>query len=249
MAFWTLLKREIGSYFVSPVAYVVLFALSITNGYGFLVWASILGSPQFRQYHVTQAMFSGIFFWFALIFLVPVITMRVFSEEFKLGTMEMILTAPVREWDIVLAKFFGAVCFYAFLWSPTILYIALYQLVSGNQSAIVWGPTLLSYLMTLLLGMFYISIGVFTSALTKNQIIAAVLSFTLIFFIFCLSLFRTLPLFSGQADSMSYVSAIEHMDTFSGGLLDTRPIVFYISGTLFFVFLTQRILHARRLKA
>ena len=115
--------------------------------------------------------------------------MRLFSEEFKLGTIEPLMTAPVRDWQVVLAKFFGALVFYIVLWIPTLLYFAIFQVVTKQPAANSTGAYLGAYLMLLLLGMFYISIGCLASVLTKNQIVAAIISFCAI----------TLHFFSGLA--------------------------------------------------
>ena len=103
--------------------------------------------------------------------------MRLFAEEFKLGTIEPLMTAPVRDWQVVLAKYFGALFFYIILWIPTTLYFVIFQAVTHQPAADSTGAYLGGYLMILLLGMFYLSIGCFASVLTKNQIVAAIISF------------------------------------------------------------------------
>src|SRR2546423_10752858 len=124
---------------------------------------------QSASYTVEEAFFNSVFFWFAFVLIFPLITVRLFAEEFKLGTIEPLMTAPVRDWQVVLSKFFGALIFYIILWIPTLLYFAIFQKIThqaaGNAAGAYWG----SYLMLLLLGMFYLSIGCLASVLTRNQ--------------------------------------------------------------------------------
>src|ERR1700712_2137410 len=175
--FLTLLGREVRSYFYSPIAYVVLVFFLLLSGVDFCFQLSFMnGRPV--PYAVQEAFFNSVFFWFAFVLIFPLITMRLFSEEFKLGTIEPLMTAPVRDWQVVLSKYFGALFFYIVLWIPTIFYFVIFQVVTHQTAATSMGAYLGGYLMLLLLGMFYLSIGCFASVLTKNQIVAAVISFS-----------------------------------------------------------------------
>lgn len=249
MAFWTLYKRELNSYFQSAVAYIVLFGSAIVQGYAFWLITWYLSTNNVRTANVLQVFFTGLFFWILVPIQTPLITMRVFSEEFKLGTIEMLLTAPVREWDVVLAKFFGALTFFMVLWLPIALDLLALQLFSVPPPIIIWSQIWLTALTVLLLGGFYVSIGVFTSVITKNQIIAAVLSFAMIFAVFALEFLRMF----NKGDNffinlIAYVSSAEHLQNAVQGLFDTRPIVFYITITALMLMITQRVLQGRRLK-
>src|SRR6266480_5802100 len=182
--FHVLLSRELRSYFYSPIAYIVLVFFLLVSGVDFYFQISFMNQRPVG-YSVQEAFFNSVFFWFAFVLIFPLITMRLFSEEFKLGTIEPLTTVPVRDWQVVLAKFFGAFVFYIALWLPTLLYFWIFQKIThqpaANSTGAYWG----SCLMLLLLGMFYLSIGCLTSVLTRNQIIAAVISFcaiTLLFF-------------------------------------------------------------------
>src|SRR2546430_2878308 len=155
--FYTLLAREVRSYFYSPIAYVVLIFFLIVSGIDFYFQISFMNQRQV-QYTVQEAFFNSVFFWFAFVLIFPLITMRLFAEELKLGTIEPLMTAPVRDLQVVLAKFFGALVFYIALWVPTLLYFAIFQKIThepaANSTGAYWG----SYLMLLLLGMFYLSV-------------------------------------------------------------------------------------------
>ena len=245
--FFVLLMREVRGYFYSPVAYVVLVFFLLVAGVDFYFQISFM-NQRMMQYSVQEAFFNSVFFWFAFVLIFPLITMRLFSEEFKLGTIEPLMTAPVRDWQVVLSKFFGALVFYLVLWVPTILYFVIFQKITGQPAGTSAGAYWGSYLMLLLLGMFYLSIGCFTSVLTKNQIIAAVISFCVITLLFFLGLLQYILLerSSTISELIGYFSAIDHMGTFSRGIIDTRPIVLYVTGTIVTLALTYQAFQSRK---
>ena len=249
MAFWTLYKRELNGYFQSAVAYVVLFVSALAQG---LVFAWLTGRVidlNYKDQSVMQIFFTWPLFWILLFVQVPLITMRVFSEEFKLGTIEMLLTAPVREWDVVLAKFFGALSFFLILWLPFALDMTALQIFSNPEPPIYWSQIGMTALTITLVGGFYVSIGIFSSVLTKNQIIAGALCFVFIFAVFCLALEKWVAhLDSSTLDRISYVSLTEHLQNAVVGIFDTRPIVFYVAMTAFMLMLTKSLLEGRRLR-
>jgi ABC-2 type transport system permease protein len=245
--FLVLLGREVRSYFYSPIAYIVLVFFLLVSGVDFYFQISFMNQRQL-QYTVQEAFFNSVFFWFAFVLIFPLITMRLFSEEFKLGTIETLMTAPVRDWQVVLSKFFGALVFYIILWLPTLLYFLFFQKVTHQAAAAAKGAYWGAYVMLLLLGMFYLSVGCLASVLTKNQIIAAIVSFCTITLFFFLGLvqFILLDISSVARDLLGYFSAIEHMGTFSRGVFDTRPIVLYISMTIVMLTLTYQVFQSRK---
>lgn len=245
--FFVLLAREVRSYFYSPIAYVVLLFFLLVSGVDFYFQISYMNQRPI-SYSVQEAFFNSVFFWFAFVLIFPLITMRLFSEEFKLGTIEPLMTAPVRDWQVVLAKFFGAVVFYVVLWLPTAIYFLIFQIVTKQPAASSLGAYFGSYAMLLLLGMFYISIGCFSSVMTKNQIIAAVVSFCAITLLFFLGLvqFIILDLTGMTRDLLGYFSAIEQMGTLSRGVFDTRPFVLYLSMTAVMLTLTYQVFQSRK---
>ena len=245
--FLALLLREVRSYLYSPIAYIVLIFFLIVSGIDFYFQVSFMNQRQV-QYTAQEAFFNSVFFWFAFVLIFPLITMRLFAEEFKLGTIEPLTTAPVRDWQVVLSKFVGALVFYLILWIPTLLYFWIFFALTNQPAANSAGAYFGSYLMLLLLGMFYLSIGCFTSVLTKNQIIAAVISFCAITLLFFLGLvqFILLDVTSTTRDLLGYFSAIEQMATFSRGVIDTRPIVLYLSMTVLMLTLTYQAFQTRK---
>ncbi len=245
--FYTLLTREIRSYFYSPIAYIVLVFFLLVSGVDFYFQVSFMNGRAV-PYSVQEAFFNSVFFWFAFVLIFPLITMRLFAEEFKLGTIEPLMTAPVRDWQVVLAKYFGALFFYIVLWLPTLLYFFIFQTLTHQPAAGSTGAYLGGYLMLLLLGMFYLSIGCFASVLTKNQIVAAIISFATITLLFFLGLvsFILLDISSETRQLLGYFSAIEQMGTLSRGEIDTRPMVLYLSMTIVMLVFTYQAFQSRK---
>jgi ABC-2 type transport system permease protein len=250
MAFWTLYKRELSSYFQSAVGYVVLFGSALIQSIFFVLLLRISIDNNIVESSVMQMFFNGILFWIFLLGQVPLITMRLFSEEFKLGTIEMLLTAPIREWDVVLAKFFGALSFFLILWLPIALDLFMVQIFSNPQPPVYWSQIGLTLLTLTLSGGLYVAIGLFSSVLTKNQIVSAVLCFAFLLVIFFISLWRYIPHTDAQTlQIISYVSGLEHMQNATLGIYDSRPVVFYISMTALVLLVTKTILEGRRLRS
>src|SRR5215207_119556 len=133
--FFTLLSRELKSFFYSPIAYVVLFYFLFLSGFNFYSQISIMnGYP--TEVTIVEAFFMPALFWFPFVLSFPLITMRIYSEEFRMGTFETLTTAPVTDWQVVLSKFFGVVVFYCVLWAPSLLSFALiFPNVTGHQAA------------------------------------------------------------------------------------------------------------------
>ena len=245
--FFTLLARELCSYFYSPIAYIVLVFFLLVSGVDFYFQIGYMNQRP-MQYSVQEAFFNSIFFWFAFVLIFPLITMRLFSEEFKLGTIEPLMTAPVRDWQVVLSKFFGALFFYCVLWIPTAVYFGVFKIVTHQSASNSPGALGGAYLMMLLLGMFYLSVGCLASVLTKNQIVAAIISFcaiTLHFFSGLIS-FIVQDVSSSTRQLLGYFSAIEQMGTLSRGEIDTRPIVLYLSMTVVMLAFTHLVFQSRK---
>jgi ABC-2 type transport system permease protein len=245
--FYALLSREVRGYFYSPIAYMVLVFFLLVTGVDFYFQVSFMNQRPLT-YSVQEAFFNSVFFWFAFVLIFPLITMRLFAEEFKLGTIEPLMTAPVRDWQVVLAKFFGAFVFYIVLWIPTLLYFAIFLKITHRPAATSPGAYFGSYLMIALLGMFYLSIGCLASVLTKNQIIAAIISFCTITLLFFLGLvqFILLDVSSATREFLGYFSALEHMGTYSRGIIDTRPIILYVSMTVLILMFTHQAFQSRK---
>jgi len=248
--FITLLGREVKSFLYSPIAYVVLFFFLIATGFNFYSGVSFLNQGP-SEVTVVEAAFNTVLFWFPFVLIFPLITMRTYADEFRMGTIETLATAPISDSQIVLSKFLGAFIFYILLWAPSFLYFTAFEQITGKAAAVAAGAYGGSYLLLLLLGAFYVALGCLASALTNEQINAAVMTFVAIFGFFVTGLLGFILNSPSQAvrDLISYFSAVEHMADFSRGIIDSRPLVWYISMTSFILFLNLQVFQYRKWKA
>lgn len=248
--FLTLLGREVKSYFYSPIAYVVMFYFLIVAGFNFYIGVEFLNRGP-TEYTVVEMAFNTVPFWWAYVLIFPLITMRTYSEEYRMGTFETLTTAPVQDWMVVLGKFFGAFIFYCILWAPTFLHFIVFEMISGKVAANAAGAFWGSYLLLALMGMFFIAIGCLASALSKDQINAAVISFSFITIWFFFGLMPDIWNITdpGQREIFGYVAALQHMGDFSRGLIDSRRLIFYVSMTVLVLTFTLQVFQFRKWKA
>ena len=238
-----LVQRELISYFSSPLAYVVLTAFLFVNGYVFYLIVAYLNDPRTPPMAAFKLLFGGtIFFWLMLLFVLPVTTMRLLAEERRTGTLEVLLTSPVSEGQVVLGKFLAAFVFYLFLWVPTLVYIVILALHSKLDP----GPVFAGYLGIALLGVLFLSIGTLTSALVRNQIIAAVLAFAILVIVFSIGLVENLATGAVIKGALGYMNLWQHMDDFGKGIVDSRHVVYDLSLAGLFLFLATRALEASK---
>ncbi len=233
--YWAIARREWLSYFYSPLGYIVLAAFWFINGYIFMAVLSYLNRQGPQSISPLALVFSNTYIWLFLLFFVPVITMRLISEERKSGSIEMLLTAPVSEGTIVLAKFTAALGFYVVMWLP----FAVYCLLLRGATPIDWHVVGAVALAVLLLGAFFLAVGTFASALAKNQIVAAIIAFAILIVVFSMGLLQSLANDPGVRDVFSYLNLWDHMDEFARGVVDTRRIVYYASSCALFLYLAQ----------
>jgi ABC-2 type transport system permease protein len=248
--FFILFGREVSSAFHQPLAWIVLCFFLLVTGFNFHAGVSLLNHGGGTTTMV-EAFFNTVYFWIPFVLVFPLVTMRVFAEEAKMGTLETLMTAPVRDIQVVLAKYAGCLFFYSVLWAPSLLYFVAFEAITGVDAAGAAGSYLGAYAMLLLMGGFFTAIGCLASALTDNQIVAAAISFTAILFLFFLGMlsFFMPSTASILREATYYVSPIEHMMDFSRGIFDTRPVVFYLSSTLLVLFATFHVFQHRRWRA
>ncbi|MGD1147339.1 MAG: ABC transporter permease [Thermoanaerobaculaceae bacterium] len=238
-----LVQRELLAYFSSPLAYVVLTAFLFINGYVFYLIVAFLNDPRVQAMAPLKLMFGGtIFFWLYLLFVVPVITMRLLAEERRTGTLEVLLTSPVSEGQVVIGKFLAAFVFYLFLWLPTWVYVGML----ASHAKIDFGPVWAGYLGIALLGSLFLSVGLLTSALVRNQIIAAILAFAVLIVVFSLGLVENLVNGAAAKGALGYMNLWSHMDDFAKGIVDSRHVVYNLSLTGLFLFLATKALEASK---
>lgn len=246
-----LFGKEMRAFFLSPVAYVVIALVMVLTGFSFKAALTILERTSSEGSLVIWT-YSSYWFWLSFFPIFPLVTMRLFSEERKLGTLETLMTAPVRTWQVLAAKYGAALVFYAVIWLPSALYFFLFLGITGLDMVIPRGELIGSLLILFLSGALYLAVGCFASALTSNQIVAGVMAFTLCLMhfllgVFSLNLANNLP--TEIMEIVTYIAPHAHFQRFTRGLVDTRPIVYYLSLATFFLFLTHQSLEYRRWRA
>lgn len=232
--------KEFNSFLNSLIAYMVIGVF--LTGIGLLMWV-------FPDTSVLEYGFADMDTLFSMgpyvfIFLVPAITMKSFAEEKKLGTLELLLTKPLSDWDVVLGKFLAAFALVLLALAPTVIYyISIYKLgnpVGNIDSAGVWG----SYIGLALLAMIFCAIGLLASSLTTNQIVSFILAAFLCFLIY--TGFDSLATFGNNALLIKQLGILYHYDSLSKGLIDSRDVVYFISVTAFMLVITKTIIGSRQ---
>jgi len=239
-----MIRRELIAYFSSPLAYIVLTAFLFLQGYVFYLIVSYLNDPRTQAMTPLRLFFGGtIFFWLFLLFVVPVITMRLVAEERRSGTIEVLLTSPVTEGQVVAAKFLAAMLFYLILWLPTLVYVGILE----HYATIDLGPVASGYLGVLLLGVLFLGVGTFTSTLTNNQLIAAILAFAAMVVLFSVGLVEQLLVSSSAIKgALEYMNLWTHMDDFARGIVDTRHVVYELTVGGLFLYLAAKSLEVKK---
>lgn len=248
-AYLTLTRRELGSLFVSLAGYLIIAGAVFLMGMSFVALLTQLQETP-TPVPVTQLYFSTSYFWDVLMVATPVITMRLFALETSSGTFETLMTTPVSDLQVVLAKYTAAMIFYAVMWVPSLAAILILRHYMTRPDAFDAGLLGSTYLGVFLVGGLFIAMGCLGSALTKSQIVAAMISYTLGYSFFVLNyLPEHLTAGAGwQATLISQVSPIDQMNDFARGMVDTRHVVFYVTATFLFLFLTLRVVESRRWK-
>lgn len=242
---WIIAKREVRSYFTSPIAYVLLVSWILITGLSFYTLVHwFAGNPASGGSDNPLTLFFGgtVLFWLPLLVFAPIMTMRLFAAEKSSGTLEPLMTVPVREISIVAGKLAAAMTFWAALWVPTLLYVW----IVSRYGDIDLGTIAASYVGVLGIGLFYMSWGMLMSAIATNQIVAAILGFLVIGLFFVAGIFQYVV--DGEMrEFLGYVSVWSHMSDFAKGIVDTRYLVFYGSWSAVAFFLTVRVLAWRRI--
>lgn len=246
--FLSLFKKELRTCFLSPIAFVVMFFFWVLTGLNF--WWLLYQLANGEQLTVaTQLIFSGPILSFSLPIIIPLITMRLFAEERKLGTLEALLTTAVRVPELVLAKFAGALVFYIVLWLPVFAYAYIQSSLNPAEGLVFpdVGALQAGAFGVLIVGSLYIAVGLFMSSLTSNQIIAAIAGFAVLF---GTSLGLTLLAYTSANPSARIVgqffSSFAHMMDFARGIIDGRTVVLYLSCTAWILFAAVRVVESRR---
>jgi len=253
-----ILSKELKSYFYSPVAMVVITIFTLLTGYYFYnIFASFstvsfqvqtdpMAANKYGVLNVTELVIRPFFGIVSIVMLImlPMLTMRVFSEEKKSGTIELLLTYPVTDIEAVTGKYMGCMGIFSImllLSFPNILLVDFF----GDPE---WGVIISGYAGLFLMGAAFIALGVFMSTMTENQIISAVLSFASLLILYMAGYSAG---FAGEkmASFLEYISFISHLETFAKGVIDTSDVAYYIIFAVFFLFLSMRSLESKRWRA
>jgi ABC-2 type transport system permease protein len=254
MKIWPIFKKEMRLYFSSPVAWVVMtiflfiagyFFASIFNFYAMASVQSAMNPQMGRELNVTDSVLRPLFSNMSviLLLLVPLITMRLFAEERRSGTIELLLTYPVRDGAVLVAKYLAALALYALMLGLTLLYPGIVAYFTRLE----WGPLLTGYLGLLLMGATFLGVGIFASSLTENQIVASITTFGVLLFLWVIG-WSAEYVGGSWGRVLSHLSLLDHFDTFARGVLDTKDVIYFVNATILALFLTLRSLEARRWK-
>ncbi|MGH7314137.1 MAG: ABC transporter permease subunit [Candidatus Rokuibacteriota bacterium] len=254
MKVWPIFKKDMRLYFTSPIAWVILTIFTLITGYFFYsIFAyytlasmqSMMNPMMAREMSVTDSVLRPLFSNISviLLLLMPLVTMRLFAEERRSGTIELLLTYPVRDGAVLVGKYLAALAMYGVMLALTLVYPAVVLYFARVE----WGVLATGYLGLLLMGATFLAVGIFASSLTENQIVASIITFgvLLIFWVIGWSADYAGGIW-GRV--LSHISLLEHFDSFAKGVLDTKDILYYVNFTIVALFLTLRSLEARRWK-
>jgi ABC-2 type transport system permease protein len=241
----TLVGKEIHSYFVSPIAYVVLtgfagwFFFNLLSRFNYLLtlYSSFKGPEAVMDLNLNEYVVSPLLsnLTVVLVIMVPLITMRSFAEEKKSGTYELLLTSPLTMWEIVLGKFFAAFLFGLIMIGLTAIYPAILIIYGSPELGMIFS----GYLGLILMATVFISVGLLTSSITENQIVAAVSCFVILLLLYVLS-WPADTTGGALGEVLKYLSVTEHFSELARGLVDSRDLIYYLSLIVLSLFLTNR---------
>lgn len=244
-------QKEIRAYFSSPIAYVVIGFFTLLFGYfyvaildwfvrqGMLGGMGMMSAPMSVNQQFVRPLLLNV--TVVLLFVLPMITMRTYAEEKRSGTMELLLTSPLTDLQIILGKFLGALALYAAMLAVTLVYVGVLFAFGTPE----WKPIAAGYLGLLLLGASFISVGMLISSFTRNQIVAGMLTFGVFLLLWVIDWIGS---FLGPAGEriVNYLSVVRHFDDFAKGVVDTTHLVYYLSFITFGLFLTAKSVDSER---
>ena len=249
---WAICKKEIKTYFTSPIAYVAITVFLVLVGFFFysLIWwfnsqsLQMARNPYYlQQMNINQMVYSPLFHNISIILLlmVPLLTMRLFSEEKKMNTDELLYTSPLSVNQIILGKYFAAL-FVLFVMLSLTGVLSIFIFAFGNPEVL---PILTGYLGLFLMGAAFIAIGIFFSSLTENQIVSAILTFGALLLFWILN-WAAISAAGMWKSVLNYLSIFQHFDDMTKGILDTTDVVYYVSFVFLGLFLTHSVIQSRR---
>jgi len=243
--------KELKSYFSTPIAYIVIGFFALLFGYFFYAMLVIFNQQSLQfggeggAMDINQQLIRPLFLNASviLLFVLPLITMRTYSEEKRSGTIELLLTSPLSDFEIIIGKFLGAMTLYAAMLGITLIHVAL-LFSYGNPE---WKVVVTGYAGLLLMGGCFISVGLLISSMTKNQIVSGMVTFAVFLLLWVINWIAS---FTGPTTQsvLNYLSITDHFDDFTRGILDTKHLIYYFSVMSFGLFLTSRSVDTERWK-
>lgn len=237
--FFILLRHELHIQLIAPATYVATFLFSLLMG--FVYWVNLRSFTTTEEFELPSTLFFKSF-WLPVFFLVPLLTMRSLAEERRQGTLETLLTTPAGPVAIVFSKFFAAYLFYLLVWALTLVFPFITQSVAPGAALegrlLEPAPLIGGISFIALSGFLFVAVGIFSSSLMRSQLVAAMLSFTILFIIIVggfllLNLpLSEQPMLSWLESPLGYLQTFEHLEDFSRGVIDTRPIFYYLTTAL-----------------
>lgn len=258
----TIAWRELKRHFRSVPSYLVLAMFLLYQGVVFFMLIHLLNTPNAEPSPPMRWFFGGVIWFYPLfVFVVSILTCQLLATEQRERTIEPLMTAPVRESEVVLGKFIGTMGFFMFMWAWTLVYIVILKHVGGGQQ-INPGPIMASYFGTLLISALGVAVGIFFSSVTRNIILALAATFISLFLAFIAKLLTVFDVVKTQGDKpgkfmgiissdwmvkiLDHILIIDFMDDFSQGIVDSRNVIFLLSGTALCLFAAVRILKLRK---
>jgi ABC-2 type transport system permease protein len=254
MNLFTICKKELNSYFRSPVAYAIMGFFALVTGFifwsatAFFVQRSLQSAMQGQStpMNVDEWVVRNVLSNVSVIclFLIPMMTMRLFAEEKRSGTIELLSTSPLRDWEIIGGKWLAALILYGALMGLSALNMGMLYAYGAPD----WRPMLVAYLGLMLQGGALLAIGTYISSCTKNQIVAAVATFCICLLLWVLDWASAFDQ-STLLQVVSYISVVSHFETFARGVIDTRDVLYYVSVIVLGLFMTARSMESMRWRA
>ena len=248
---WVICQKELKSYFASPIAYGLLAFFALVSGYFFYAAVAIFVTRGMEMQMMGRGMPMDVKEWVVRpvlsnvsvigLFMIPMITMRLFAEEKRSGTIELLITSPVRDWEIILGKWLAALMMYTAILGVSLLNMAV-LFAYGKPD---WKPLLIGYLGLILQGGCLLALGTFLSTTTKNQIVAGAGTFAICLMLWVISWLTEFNTES-YAKVIGYLSVVTHFESFAKGVIDTKDLIFYVSMIFFGLFLSARSLESLR---
>lgn len=251
--FWTILNHEIRMLLVNPATYIAAVLFLAVMGF---IFTGILETYSHTPQELSPGYVFFELFWLPVFFLVPLLTMKCLAEERRLGTLETLLTTPVTTTEVVLGKFSAAYFLYCALWASTGAYFWLLKGFSGDARFLDPAAVAGGYAFIAVSGLLFVSIGVFASSLSRNQAVAAIFTFAMLFgliigvrYLDTVEVLTTVTALHPLKNAVDYAQVFQHLDDFRRGVVDTRELLFYLSGTVLALILSilgveTRLLHS-----